>query len=355
MLKQLAKSDKQVPTKSIQVLDYLPNTCPAFFQNGRGRTVFQRRIVTEEEKILQIMVEELQKQTLQDSKIINEQKLRIKRLKDKLAKARDELEKTESLLEEARKDLAESKPIISSGVQVDLHRLCKPKKKKDAAVQFTIETQTISVQSVPQVDSIGTQTDIQTDTNDQTSDADLTDAIDTAADSNDIQMDTLNQSDHATNSTVFSLVTSSSIPIAIQPGIQSDLINARPVLNDIQMNTHDETGGITNSASISSVASNTLSKSRKKVHATIFKCRFCGYKAEREGHVKSHHEYCKNNPNRNQKLLHCEICEKSFTVRRLYDHLRGFTTGKHNPRGKHGEFSTEYHINLWNKFKAENK
>lgn len=285
MLRQLASGERQAQTRPIRLLEYLPNT-PV--EHNRGRKI--RRVFTEEERILQIMVEQLQMQKVQDNQTINEQKLNLSRLKEKLAQAKKDLEKAEKLLKEARKvsNRKKSRSTTSVGVQVALNLRHKPMKKKDVAVQFMVETQSIAVQTAAQVNSIGIQTE-SSDTIDQSS---------------NIRIDTVNQS--------------------------SDEPLASPSL----------------------VGLNQVQKSKKQVSAKIYKCRFCGYKAVKEGHVKCHEsEYCKNNPNRNEKLFRCGICDKSFTSRRLYDHLKGFTTGKHKPRGKHANLSVEDHIVLWNNFK----
>lgn len=91
---------------------------------------------------------------------------------------------------------------------------------------------------------------------------------------------------------------------------------------------------------------NDASKAKLEKHT----CDDCGYTTY---HLHRFNVHCKNHcVTEPVKDVICSICQKNYTRDGFRSHIRHFINGEHEPRGKHANYSQQYHRRLLEQFKS---
>lgn len=91
---------------------------------------------------------------------------------------------------------------------------------------------------------------------------------------------------------------------------------------------------------------NDASKAKSKEHT----CDNCGYTTH---HMHRFNVHCKNHcATEPVKDITCSICQKNYTRDGFRSHIRHFINGEHESRGKHANYSKQYHRRLLEQFKS---
>lgn len=73
-------------------------------------------------------------------------------------------------------------------------------------------------------------------------------------------------------------------------------------------------------------------------------CPFCNAPFSKSSALKDHiAEFCTKSNAKAAKDMECKICYKKYTLRGLRVHFNNYTTGKHNARGAHANYTPEEH------------
>lgn len=303
MLKIIKNIEKSEPKKTIQLIEQ-PITQPQFVSRKKA---FNVRL-TEKERSLQNVIEELEVKNWSNEKTIKEQKINLVKYRTKLTDSKKQLEKAMKDLRKTQKELkrakAESKKMAeasqlkaNSGLSIWSSSMISidPVQRQHTAVQCEIQ------------DHVELQCNVQS-------------------------MSVADEIVCSKNSTVEGHVQSMSVSDENVPVVHSN-------------------SKIDDSSQLMEVSDDSVSTVNPKA-STIYKCHYCGYKAKKESHVREHElEFCKNSSIRNPVDHRCSVCQKLFTRRRLYDHLKGYANGKHSARGAHAAVTTIEHKRLFDELK----